>query len=70
MKSFFAWSQEMSTQPTKPTKSEQKPEKKTDATALLTPEELRAISGGAAVSTGGGGSTGSGGVNPNTKQVG
>jgi hypothetical protein len=36
----------MSTQPTKPTKPEAGAEKKTDATALLTPDELRAISGG------------------------
>ena len=65
--SFFAWSQEMSTQPAKPRNVEKTPEKKTDATALLTPEELRAISGGASGTTGtGGGSTGSGGVSPKT----
>jgi hypothetical protein len=55
----------MSNQPAKPTKPQPKPEKNTDATALLSPEELRAIAGGVATqpppSTGGGG----GGVQPN-----
>ncbi len=62
----FAWSKKMSTQPSQPTKPATKPEKPTDATALLSPEELRAISGGASQpppTTGGGGS---GGVQPNT----
>ena len=61
----FAWSKKMSTQPSQPTKPATKPEKPTDATALLTPEELRAISGGASQPppTGSGGS---GGVQPNT----
>lgn len=55
----------MSTQPTNPTKPQPKPEKKTDATAVLSPDELRAISGGASQPpppTGGG----SGGVQPNS----
>lgn len=54
----------MSTQPTQPTKPATKPEKPTDATALLTPEELRAISGGASQPPPTSG-TGSGGVQPN-----
>jgi hypothetical protein len=43
----FAWSRKMSTQPVQPSKTEKRPEKNTDATALLSPDELRAISGGA-----------------------
>jgi hypothetical protein len=56
----------MSTQPSKPTKPDTKADKKTDATALLTPDELRAISGGASsppAPTSGG--VGGGGVSPN-----
>ena len=37
----------MSTQPANPTKPQPKPEKNTDATAVLSPDELRAIAGGA-----------------------
>ena len=36
----------MPTPPIKPTKPEKDTEKKTDATAVLSPDELRAISGG------------------------
>jgi hypothetical protein len=54
----------MSTQPTNPTKPQPKPEKKTDATAVLSPDELRAISGGASQPPPTSG-TGSGGVQPN-----
>jgi hypothetical protein len=36
----------MSNQPRDQKKPESKPEQKTDATAILSPEELRAISGG------------------------
>jgi hypothetical protein len=53
----------MSTQPTDPTKPQPKPEKNTDATAVLSPDELRAIAGGVTQPpppTGGG----SGGVQP------
>jgi hypothetical protein len=61
----------MSIQPAKPTKPETKPEKNMDKTALLSPDELRAISGGVAATqppppTSGG----SGGVQPNTKGIG
>ena len=58
----------MSNQPAKPTKPEMKPEKNTDKTTLLSPDELRAISGGASQpppNTGG-----TGGVQPNTKSGG
>ena len=37
----------MSTEPANPTKPQPKPEKTTDATAVLSPDELRAIAGGA-----------------------
>jgi hypothetical protein len=56
----------MSNQPANPTKPQPKPEKNTDATAVLSPEELRAIAGGASQpppTTGGG----TGGVQPNGK---
>jgi hypothetical protein len=36
----------MSTQPSKPSKPDTEHEKKTDKTTVLSPEELRAISGG------------------------
>ncbi len=55
----------MSTQPSKPTKPDTKTDKKTDATALLTPDELRAISGGASLPPPTTGSGGGGGVSPN-----
>jgi hypothetical protein len=45
----------MSNQPREQGKAGTKPEQKTDATAILSPEELRAISGGAG---------GVGGTNP------
>jgi hypothetical protein len=57
----------MSNQPAKPIKAEKKPEKNTDATTLLSPDELRAISGGASQPPPTSGSGGSGGVQPNTK---
>jgi hypothetical protein len=44
----------MSSQPKERSKPESKTEKKTDATAILSPEELRAISGGAGVPVSGG----------------
>ena len=37
----------MSNQPREQSKPETKPEKKTDTTTILSPEELRAIAGGA-----------------------
>jgi len=52
----------MSTQPTNPIKPQPKPEKKTDATAVLSPDELRAISGGASQPPP---TSGSAGVQPN-----
>ncbi len=55
----------MSTQPSKPTKPDTKADTKTDATALLTPDELRAISGGASQPPPTSGGVGSGGVQPN-----
>ena len=56
----------MSTQPTQPTKPDTKPEKKTDTTTVLSPEELRAISGGAGAPAGGGVN---GGVQPKTSTL-
>ena len=60
----------MSTQPTNPTKPQPKPEKKTDATAVLSPDELRAISGGASQPPPPPPSGGSGGVQPNGVKAG
>jgi hypothetical protein len=55
----------MSVQPPKPSKPDTKADKKTDATALLTPDELRAISGGASQPPPTSGGVGGGGVQPN-----
>jgi hypothetical protein len=57
----------MSIQPAKPIKPETKPEKNTEATTLLSPDELRAISGGASQPPPTTGTGGTGGVQPNTK---
>jgi hypothetical protein len=57
----------MPTQPSQPTKPAMKPEKQTDTTTLLSPDELRAISGGVSQpppTTGTGSGTGTG-VQPN-----
>ncbi len=58
----------MSNQPAKPSKPETKADTNTDKTTLLSPDELRAISGGVSQpppTTGG-----TGGVQPNTKGTG
>jgi hypothetical protein len=62
----------MSDQMRDKSKAETKTEKPTDATAVLSPEELRAISGGSGTGTSGGGGTstgtgsGTGGTAPHT----
>ena len=57
----------MSNQPAKPSKPETKADKNTDKTTLLSPDELRAISGGASQPPPSSGGSGSGGVQPNAK---
>jgi hypothetical protein len=66
----FPWSQEMSTQPANPTKPQPKPEKNTDATAVLSPDELRAIAGGATSPPSGKTPPPGGGVLPHGKTTG